>query len=664
MLFIGINKGLGKGGGRLGAADFAQTLIRARQVLGISFTRALLPRMAGGGARGVPSRLTFGDGVGMALPVGMTVEQFMALAAEADVDQKIEDKQKELTVASNADTIRKMPGLATIDMPQPPPTLSAILKKSIDGVSADAAQKVREHLKTHGVRGEAWIAEGLRFANVETCPFCAQRLDGSDMVDAYRDYFSKAYRDFQTELNQLKTAFDGSMTNAMMVEIQNRIAANQTAGDFWKPYVMGDAPFLACEQINPVILDLRNATSALVAKKIAAPLEMVEHSPESLAAIEKSNGLREVLQKFNAAVTEYNKLIAAVKREAAERTSAVVQKELDLLNARKARHQREVEELVNAHTVAVNAKGVVEQEKAKAKEELEAYNETVMSGYRDAVNQLLERFNAPFSLGTVVVEYTGRTPRTAYTIAMRGKEIDPGADGAGRPSFRNTLSSGDRNTLALALFIAQVMQRKDLTELVIVFDDPFTSLDGFRQNWTCNKIRKLAATARQVIVLSHSLTFLKMIASNCDAATLRTLRIDRFNTIDSRISEMNLDDATAAELDKAVVKLRNYITADDNDPSNAIKCIRPLLENYIRIHAPDQCPKEDGWLGDMLGQIKTADAASPLSSFQRVYDELDYLNDYSKAYHHDPGRAPPIDPAELLNAAKRTMKLIGRPFNG
>lgn len=594
-------------------------------------------------------------------PRGMTPEQFMALAAEPDVDQKIEAKQKELTVASNADTIRKMPGLTTIDLPQPPPNLTTVLKKSIDGVSADAAQKVREHIRAHGMRGEAWIAEGLRFASAETCPFCAQRLDGSDMIDAYRDYFSKAYRDFQNEINQLKTAFDASMTTAILVEIENRIAGNKTAGDFWKPYVMADAPTINFKEINAVIILLRDATADLVDKKLAAPLEVIEHSQQSNDAIALWKNLRDTLQKYNAAVGEYNKVVAGVKRDAAAKTAMQVQKELDALNARKSRHQPEVAEIINAHAIAVKAKAIVEQEKATAKGELDAYNEKVMGGYKDAVNQLLERFNAPFTLGTVIVEYTGRTPRTAYTLAMRGKEIDPGTDAAGNPSFRNTLSSGDRNTLALALFIAQVMKRKDLAELVIVFDDPFTSLDGFRQNWTCNTIRKLATTAKQVIVLSHSLMFLKMIASNCDLATLRTLRIDRFNTIDSRISIMDLDDATAPELDKSVVKLRNYITADDNDPSNAIKCIRPLLENYIRIHAPDQCPKEDGWLGGMLGKIRTADATSPLALFQKDYDELDYLNDYSNAYHHDPAKVPQIDPAELLNAAKRTMKLIGRP---
>jgi hypothetical protein len=42
-----------------------------------------------------------------------------------------------------------------------------------------------------------------------------------------------------------------------------------------------------------------------------------------------------------------------------------------------------------------------------------------------------------------------------------------------------------------------------------VLDDPFTSLDEFRQTWACYSIRKLAEKAKQVVVLSHSLEFLR-----------------------------------------------------------------------------------------------------------------------------------------------------------
>lgn len=66
--------------------------------------------------------------------------------------------------------------------------------------------------------------------------------------------------------------------------------------------------------------------------------------------------------------------------------------------------------------------------------------------------------------------------------------------------FRNTLSAGDRSTLALAFFIAQLERDSKLADTVVLFDDPFTSQDKSRRLRTQHRITKLADTCRQVIV--------------------------------------------------------------------------------------------------------------------------------------------------------------------
>ena len=50
----------------------------------------------------------------------------------------------------------------------------------------------------------------------------------------------------------------------------------------------------------------------------------------------------------------------------------------------------------------------------------------------------------------------------------------------GTPSFKSTLSAGDRNTLALAIFFASLKQDANLTDKIIVIDDPISSLDDHR----------------------------------------------------------------------------------------------------------------------------------------------------------------------------------------
>ena len=266
------------------------------------------------------------------------------------------------------------------------------------------------------------------------------------------------------------------------------------------------------------------------------------------------------------------------------------------------------------------------------------------------------------SSATVKIEYTGRTPRAAYTFEIRGVEVEPGTDRTvrGTPCFRNTLSAGDRNTLALAFFIAQLKNRADLTDLIVVFDDPFTSLDSSRRHWTCCTIRKIAETAKQVIVLSHSLEFLRDVAERCNAADLRTMQIVRQNQIDSHIIDLDLNDATASQVERDVIQLRGFLMGDHNDMPATIRCIRPVLENYMRKMAPDDVPPGNGWLGTFLGDIQRADANSPLAVFNPMYDDLDNLNSYTSPYAHDSGECPPIIDAELATHVELTLNLIGR----
>jgi len=93
---------------------------------------------------------------------------------------------------------------------------------------------------------------------------------------------------------------------------------------------------------------------------------------------------------------------------------------------------------------------------------------------------------------------------------------------AGTPCFKTALSSGDRNALALAFFLAMLKQDSDIRRKIVVFDDPFTSLDRFRRTSTQQIIQRLLDSAQQVIVLSHDAHFLKLLYDESPSATTDT----------------------------------------------------------------------------------------------------------------------------------------------
>lgn len=604
------------------------------------------------------------DDLQKVLPQGHTLESFLPLPADSDIENRIADKKAEVAVVSDAEAVRAHAALESLTLPQPSAFLTATLEKTIDGISSDAEALVRTHLAKHQMveEGENWLSEGIGYIAGDECPFCGQGLGNSPVIGVFRKHFGEAYQAHKKTLATFKASVDTPLSAEALLAVQRTISTNAARAEFWRKYVKADVPNISFEdRVEPVIRGLREAIAPLVAMKLVSPLEKIEHSPESHAAIEEWKKARDEVAAYNNAVTAYNDAIAKIKSALAAKNLPQLQRELAALEAQKLRHAATTVSLVQAYRDAQSKKSEAEKIKTKAKELLDAYNVKVITKYQKAVNELLRRFGAQFQLN-VAVDYVGRAPRASYTFAIRGKHIEPGGDStpAGVPCFRNTLSSGDRNTLALAFFMAQLKDRADLSDLVIVFDDPFTSLDAFRQTWTCGSIRRFAGQAKQVIVLSHSLDFLRLLANRCEAGTLSTLRIDLHNTIDSRIIELDLDDATASNVDKDVIKLRSFVCGDEDDAAGAIRAIRPLLENHIRKMASEHAPAGNGWLGTFLGDIKKADSTSPLAVFKPMYDDLDTLNEYTSPYAHDAGLAPEIEPAELRTNGGLALNLIGR----
>ena len=96
---------------------------------------------------------------------------------------------------------------------------------------------------------------------------------------------------------------------------------------------------------------------------------------------------------------------------------------------------------------------------------------------------------------------------------------------------------------------------------------------------------------------------------------------------------------------------------NDGQPREVIQKIRPVLEGYCRNLYPTQFGEDT--LGVIVGKIRAIGAVHQLAP---IGDELDELNVFCRRYHHgeNPNAAvEPIDEAELLGYAGRTLKLVG-----
>lgn len=597
------------------------------------------------------------------VPQGMPIEAFVGLPEDPDIDTKIAAKDRELEAVKRSDQIRQRPLLAKITLPEFPAGFADLLGKTLAGVAAEAERLVAEHIAAHemGERGEPWLSEGLHYIRGENCPFCAQSIAGLPLIEAYQAFFSEAYHALREEIGALAQDIETTFGDREIAGIERVAAQNAAAVEFWRQYCAFDPPQLdEPGRIVDALAAFRGATLALLARKAAAPLESLQPDEGFRREAASVDQVRTTIRAYNELVDAANVEIAAKKQDTEAADVRTVEAALVGLRAQKARHTDAVREACDAYQARLTEKADLETQKAETREQLDRYTEQVITRYGQAINRYLDRFNAGFRITTPTHTYRGGTASASYRIVINETPVDLG-DGStplDRPSFRNTLSAGDRSALALAFFFAQLEQDPERAAKVVVLDDPFTSQDSFRRNHTAFQVKTLGEACTQVVLLSHDPHFLKLVWDKLPPADRKALQLARVGEENTTIAEWDIEKAVQERYRADVNVLQRFYTRGEGEPRNVIQKIRPVLEGYCRNLYPTQFADQDS-LGTVVGKIRRADAAHPLRD---IVDELDEINDYCRRYHHgeNPHAATePIDDNELRGYVKRTLTLAG-----
>lgn len=335
--------------------------------------------------------------------------------------------------------------------------------------------------------------------------------------------------------------------------------------------------------------------------------------------------------------------------------------ELARLNAIKVRHSDPVAGLCVEHASLTATKAEVDERKAKVRAQLDEHSRNVMQSYERRINHYLDAFNAGFSIAETRHGYPGGTAASFYQLVINDTAIDIG-DGRtppDRPSFKNTLSAGDRTTLALAFFLAHLEQDQVLAQRTVVFDDPFSSQDAFRRRQTVHEIAKVARNCAQVIVLSHDATFLKQIWDKAPAAERVALTIADHRAHGSKIMPIDLERACLGRTATDIDDLLTYVATGAGNLLDLIRKMQVVLETHCWTTYPASFENGQDWLGEIVRKIREVGDQHPARD---LYDELDQINNYTSQYYHgeDMADATPdqIDPRELTGYVRRTLRIV------
>ena len=597
-----------------------------------------------------------------AIPVaaryGLSVDQFCALQARADIEKAITAAERELTAAREADAVQRRPDFVSIRLPEFDLTsIESLLSTQLLDLEAAAAKRVQEHLAGIGERGENWVGEGMGRIRGEHCPFCAQSLRGSSLIEHYQAYFSAAYGELRTNIDDAIRSLKTTHRGDVVAEFERSIARCSETQRYWSRFL----------EIKEIALDTANiglrsrrafeaVLEALLAKQ-SAPLEKVALDDEIYAAVERYGECRTAVLELDEALQIANKEIAVVKVRARAANIAKLDVDLAELLAVRSRYGTDIARLCDEYLAEKQAKVETEQRRGEARAELGAYRERVFPTYETAVNRYLQRFNAGFQLASVNSVDTRGGANCNYTMLINDREVPLSAAEETEPCFKNTMSSGDRNTLALAFFFASLDSRPGLNRMTIVIDDPMTSLDEHRALTTVQEIRRLSDQVGQVVVLSHSKPFLCQLWETADTEERSAMKISRANQT-STLENWDVNQDCITEHDRRHSLVSQYIENGTGiNEREVAAALRPILECFMRVACPQDFRPGD-LLGPFIGRCVEREGTPDQILTPEEREELRGLLDYANIFHHDTNPAwqtATINDQELLLFAERTL---------
>lgn len=598
--------------------------------------------------------------------IGMPIREYIALPLDPDIGQKIEQLNNRIGLSRNREALGRQPAPQLIAAPQLDlAALFGILRETIQDIEQRAEQTVQEHLaRFRHPELERWISQGQDFQADQQCPYCGQDINGNELIRAYRTHFNQHYAELKQRVSRLTPGVEQRLSDAVLDGLITQVNNAREVAAAWE--VPLQRPMQAIEfnqlQLNRNFIELRQQLMGLAERKSLQPLERVGTEEEFNQANAAWQAIRQGIADANVTITQTGNDVAAFKEQLNAENVDTLNRNLDALNRQRGRHTDQIIADVQAYQDAAAHKTQKVQRKEQIRAQLDALMTATLNTYQNEINRLLTIFGASFQIERINFDYRGTgKPRSQYVISMRGREIQQ-APGNG-PHFGNTLSDGDKRSLALAFFIARLKTDPQLAQKILVIDDPMCSFDANRRGATLRELKWLAANSKQVIILAHDSYFLRELRNELIATPIPTtdFAIARGANNYSEFGNIDLHALCESDYNKDHRLIAQY--AEDPrgmDPRLVARAIRPLLEGYLHRRFPNLIP-DKSLFGDVIAKIRQAAPPNPLTHLHHLIGELNEINAYAGQFHHNKNAQADqvqIADGELNTYCQRALQVI------
>lgn len=597
------------------------------------------------------------------LPRATQLDAFLALHALDGLDQRISEKKEELDRARRSEEIGTYSSFTLAPVPTVLAGLDEILQAVAGVAPSDSLEQIERHISQHTAHAtEDWLSTGTSFVQGTECPYCGQSLEGLLLFDAYRAVFQESYRRLISSVDSMISQAE-RVGEAWSLDRQTHVLElNAERGRFWTQFGVEVPQAFPIENLEVLISDYRVSLLEALNSKLLSPFDPVVRPAGLTAVQEQVQFLSEAVQEYNQRVQVAIRAVESVKAEVGRADVGVLQSQLASLEMMKLRQDPEVSGACDAVNRARAAKQRVEEEKENTKTELDEYADNGFPGFEQGINDLLEDFGANFRISGTRRSYVGGRPSSSFRIAINDVDVELGdsSTSPAEPSFRNTLSSGDKSTLALAFFLQKLEHDQRLAEKIVVLDDPFSSQDRSRRTCTMQRALRIAERAKQVLVLSHEPAFLKALWDTKGQIPSKALQLTRIGISATTITEWDIEEAGRTLYHKDLRALQSFLNLGGGELIDVVRKIRPVIEGFLRFSFYGVF-QDHQWLGDFIALIRAAPQGTPLFVMNDQVAEIEAINDFSKKYHHaqNPNADnEPIDEGEVRAFVRRTLRLV------
>ncbi|GAA8860675.1 AAA family ATPase [Helicobacter pylori] len=508
------------------------------------------------------------------------------------------DLEKDFNKLNEA--MKKFDGLKEMELPKDYQTikdkLEFLFSFDIDKEAGKVSKKIKEHIRKVG---REFIEKGIKLQKEmpdNACPFCTQKIP-NEIIQEYTSYFNERVETF----NQCSLEMSGTLKNILnQWNIKEILQSFEKFEPFMKKDFSKNKESLekALEQIKVLLEELQKE----VDKKEGAK------NKEKFQEIDKE--LLEIQENIQKHVNETRKILNQ-KKEQKEKLEKL---KTDLKEARikKAKHdsydwqkikkESEIElSVLNRRHERLNC--LLKKIDNKLKKLYEQKRPDI-----EAINSYLKALNLPkYSLDK------------DYRIVLNSDVLE-------NSKAEMILSDGEKTTLAFAYFLARLKlfyKKEDLKDLVVVIDDPISSLDEQRIYNTSDIVAKinqeLAGEALkdeedkvQVFVLTHNHTFMvrliNMVGVGKYARYFQLERNQKQLKIVCKNEVVGYFDTFYLLLFKEVYEFakKEKVQDDFKEAINYGNKVRILLESFLKINFIDSflAKKHDGvFKKDMLKDL-------------------------------------------------------------